>query len=215
MLQESDILREKAEKLYLEKELILKEVHHRIKNNMSTIMSIMSLQARTLTDQVAINALVESKNRVYGMMLLYDKLYQSDNVNELSINSYLPGLISEIMAIYPGGPGVKVDLRMEDIVLNARKMAPLGILVNELVSNAMKYAFDGREGGNLLVSASASDGKVIVSVEDDGVGIPEGIDFENSSGFGLQLVGLLTKQLKGDIRIERENGTRFVLEMER
>ncbi len=215
VLQESDILREKAENLYREKELILKEVHHRIKNNMSTMMSIMSLQARTLTDPVAIDALVESKNRIYGMMLLYDKLYQSDNVSELSINAYLPGLIGEIMSIYPGSAEVRVETRIDDIILRAKKMAPLGILVNELVTNAMKYAFYGRKGGKLLVSASASDGKVIVSVEDDGVGMPEGIDFNNSSGFGLQLVGMLTLQLSGTIRIERGNGTRVVLEMER
>jgi PAS domain S-box-containing protein len=212
LLQESDILREKAERLNREKELILKEVHHRVKNNMSVIMSLLSLQARAMKDPAAIEALNEARNRVYSMVVLYDKLYRTENFKEVPVGEYLPLLVREIMGIFPHGGVVEVETRIDDFVLSAKKMVPLGILVNELLTNSMKYAFAGRERGVLRVSASAREGRATLVIEDNGVGIPDGVDLEHTGGFGLQLVGLLAMQLHGTIRLERGEGTRFVLE---
>ncbi len=212
VLRESDVLREKAERLNREKELLLKEVHHRIKNNLSSVMSILSLQTRVMSDPAAIDAIVAAKNRVQSMAVLYDRLYRSENFRSLSVRDYLPSLIGEITRLFIPDGSVTVTSDMDDIVLPAKKLVPLGILINELVSNAVKYAFHGRESGKITIVIKRVNDAVTVLFEDDGTGLPEHISLDNSSGFGLQLVGMLATQLSGAIRIERGNGTRFVLE---
>jgi PAS domain S-box-containing protein len=198
--------------LFAEKELILKEGHHRIKNNMSTISSLLSLQAETLTNPEAIAALRDAGSRVESMMMLYNKLYRSDNFNSLSVLNYLPPLIDEILANFPNCRSVKVEKKIEDFCLGASKLQPLGIITNELLTNIMKYAFKGASSGSILVYAALKDKTVFLSIEDDGNGMPESVDFANSPGFGLTLVSLLTKQLNGSIRIERGKGTKILLE---
>jgi PAS domain S-box-containing protein len=205
---------DKIKALLREKELLLKEVHHRIKNNMSSLMSLLSLQSNALKNPEAVGALLEAKDRMRSMGVLYDKLYRSENLREMSIKDYLPPLVDEIVGVFPNRGLVKVETRVDDIVLGVKALSPLGIIVNELITNAMKYAFAGRESGSISVSASAKDGRVTLIVEDDGNGIPESVDIENSSGFGLQLVGMLTAQLDGAMRIERRKGARFVLEFD-
>ena len=212
VLRESDILREKAERLNREKELLLKEVHHRIKNNMSAVMSILSLQVRTLTDSAAIEAINGAKNRVQSMMVLYDRLYRSDDFKNLSTREYIPLLVEEIVDIFVSDGAVTVEMEIDDIVLPAKKLIPLGILINELISNAIKHAFNGRRGGRIGISLMMRNGRIRVVIEDNGTGIPEGITPADSTGFGLQLVSLLVQQLSGEITIDREKGTKFVLE---
>lgn len=203
---------EKIKVLLLEKELLLKEVHHRIKNNMSSMMSLLSLQANALKNPEAVAALLEARDRMRSMAMLYDKLYRSENLREMSLKDYLPLLINEIVGVFPNRDLVKVGKRIDDIVLGVKVLAPLGIIVNELITNARKHAFTGRESGSINVSASAKDGRVTLIVEDDGIGVPESIDIVNSPGFGLQLVGMLAAQLDGAVWIERGKGTRVVLE---
>jgi len=197
-----------------EKELILKEVHHRIKNNMNTIKSLLFLQAETLKDPSAVAALQDAEGRVESMMLLYDKLYCSPDVRELSVKDYLPGLVHEIIGNFPNNGIVKIENKIEDFILSAEKLFPLGIIVNELLTNIMKYAFNGRESGVISISASINDSHAVIVIWDNGVGISESISFENSKGFGLELIRMLVEQLHGRIRIERGDGTRFVLEFD-
>jgi two-component sensor histidine kinase len=205
---------DKINALLREKELLLKEVHHRIKNNMSSMMSLLSLQSNALKNPGAVAALREARDRMRSMAVLYDKLYRSENLREMSLKDYLPLLVDEIVGVFPNRDLVKVGKKVDDIVLGVKVLSPLGIIVNELITNAMKHAFTGRESGSINVSASAKDGRVTLIVEDDGNGIPESVDIANSSGFGLQLVDMLTAQIDGTIRIERLKGTRFVLEFD-
>ncbi len=205
---------EKIRSLLLEKDILLKEVHHRIKNNMSTINGLLALQSESLTDAVAVDALKDAQSRVQSMMVLYDKLYRTENINEVSLREYLPGLVSEIADNFPKNKNVKIESQIDDFDLHVQTLVPVGIIVNELITNMMKYAFIGRDGGSINVSAVLKGCKAVMIIEDDGVGIPETVKFENSSGFGMQLVGMLTEQIDGNIRIERGNGTRFVLEFE-
>jgi len=202
----------KIANLLSDKERILQEVHHRIKNNMSTIYGLLLLQVGTLKEPKAITALEDSANRVKCMMMLYDKLYKSADFIVISVYSYLPPLIDEICANFPGADTVVIHKDIADFSLNVKKLQPLGIILNELLTNVMKYAFIGRPGGEIAVSASLKDDLVTVIVADDGNGMPESIDFDNSTGFGLVLVRGLTQQLGGSIRIERGKGTRIVLE---
>lgn len=203
------------QRLLAEKELLLKEIHHRIKNNMNTIYGLLVLQAAALTEPSAIRALEDAGHRVKSMMTLYDKLYRSSDFTELSATKYLSPLISEIISNFPNSASVKLVLDINDFPLSVMKIQPLGILLNELLTNIMKYAFIGRNDGLISVRVSLSENRVILSVADNGNGMPESINFKNSTGFGLVLVGEMTKQLEGTIEIARENGTCITLEFDR
>jgi PAS domain S-box-containing protein len=203
---------EKIQNLLQEKELILKEVHHRIKNNMNTIRGLLFLQGAELKDASAAAALRDAENRVQSMMILYDKLYCSHDFREMSIKSYLGPLADEIISSFPNSGIVKIEKNISDFILDATIVFPLGIIVNELLTNIMKYAFKGKDSGLIKVSASIHDRHAEVSLSDNGTGIPDTVDFESSTGFGLNLVRMLTTQIGGTIRIERGNGTKFILE---
>ncbi len=211
-ISDRKLAEEKINALLVEKELTLKEVHHRIKNNMRTMKIMLSLQAETMKDPAAVAALDDAGARMESMEILYDKLYRAIDVSELSIREYLPSLIDEIMANFPGNKSVKVIKNIEDIVVNARKLQSLGVIINELLTNIMKYAFVDRADGTIAVSVTLAKASVSVIVEDNGRGMPESVNFTDSTGFGLMLVQTLTAQLDGTIRIERGRGTKIVLE---
>jgi PAS domain S-box-containing protein len=207
-------IRDRVDTLLAEKELILKEVHHRIKNNMNTISGLLSLQASTISDPNAGKALEDAGNRIRCMSLLYDKLYRSTGYSEVSVKEYLHTLVDDIVLNFPNSPTVRIEKDLMEFELNAKKVQPIGIIVNELLTNIMKYAFKGKGGGLIRVSAAKSSGHVAIFVEDDGIGMPEFTTFENSTGFGLRLVKALAQQLDGTIRIEQGRGTKVVLEFD-
>jgi len=200
--------------LLAEKMLILKEVHHRIKNNMNTVSSLLSLQAQTVSEPSAVSVLLDARGKIQSMGLLYDKLYKASDFTNLSVKEYLPALVDEVIANFPNANNVKVEILADDFVLDAKRLQPLGLIINELLTNIMKYAFYGREAGLITVSATNVAGHISITVQDDGIGMPESVSFENSSGFGLQLVHALTQQLKGTTRIERNSGTKIELEFD-
>jgi len=213
-ITERKIAEDKIRSLLAEKELILKEVHHRLKNNMNTVKGLLFLQIAFLKDPQAISALQDTIRRVDSMAVIYDKLYLSHNFDDISVQTYLPSLIDEIISNFPGNESVKVEKKIDDFILEVKKLQPLGIIINELLTNIMKYAFTGRDNNLISVSATLTGKKVSIIISDNGNGIPESVTFENSTGFGMQLVGMLTQQIGGSIKIERGNGTKFVLEFE-
>ena len=200
--------------LLSEKEILLKEVHHRIKNNMNTVSSLLSLQARTISEPSAIRALEDARYRILSMSVLYDKLYHSADFSELAIKGYLSTLIDEVVANFPNGKGVRTEKNIQEFNFDSKRLQLLGIIINELLTNIMKYAFNGKERGLITVSVTNVNGHVAISVQDDGIGMPESVSFENSTGFGLQLVQALIQQIDGVIRIDRGNGTKIVLEFD-
>jgi two-component sensor histidine kinase/PAS domain-containing protein len=201
--------------LLADKELILKEVHHRVKNNMYTIGSLLSLQAAAIAEPAAIAALQDARGRVQSMMVLYDKLYQAQDYGELTLEAYLSPLVDEIAGNFSRGDSIQLVKRFDATALDLKRLQSIGIIVNELITNAMKYAFKGREGGTIWVSAYSAGDSIELRVADDGVGIPEGVSLEGSGGFGLMLIDTLTKQLDGSIRIERGKGSKVVLTIRR
>ncbi len=217
-ITEYKLAENKIKSLLEEKEFILKEIHHRIKNNMNTIYGLLVLQADTLKDPAAIKALEDSSRRVQSMMVLYEKLYKSSDFQNITMKDYLPDLVEEIIRNFPNSKSVKIEKSIDDFTLDAKKIQPLGILINELLTNIMKYAFAGRSNGLITVEASlkpviTENSKLVsIIIADNGNGIPDSVDLNNSTGFGLMLVTMMTKQLNGIIRIERENGARFILE---
>ncbi len=207
-ITERKIADQKMEKLLVEKEIILIEAHHRIKNNMNTIAALLSMQADQTNPKTS-SILKNAEGQIQSMMVLYDKLYRSKGVNKISLKEYLPSLIDEIINIFP--KKVLVETKIEDISLDAKLLSSLGIILNELITNSMKYAFTGNEG-LIKVNASITGKSISLEYQDNGIGLPETATFENPSGFGLQLVRMLIEHLDGTIRIERGNGTKFVLE---
>lgn len=195
-----------------QKDVLLREVHHRIKNNMGTIMNLLSLQADSLNTPAAVTALDEARRRVQSMMVMYDKLYRSGEYAKLSMKEYLESLIEDITDsfLYNGRISIRTDI--QDFAVDTPKLFYLGILVNELLTNAIKYAFPEPHSGEIVVSASAKGEAAQVEVRDNGIGLPDGVGLEgpgSSSGFGLTLVSILTEQIGGRTEIRRDGGTRF------
>jgi PAS domain S-box-containing protein len=207
-------MEEKINNLLKEKELILKEVHHRIKNNMSVICGLLELQAGTQRDAASQGALQDAAHRIQSMQVLYDKLYRSENITALSIRDYLPSLIEEVVKQFENSEAVSVETVLDDIVLDSKLLSSIGIIINELVTNAMKYAFKDRSGGKLIATASGKGDRVALTFEDDGIGLPESVTTENSTGFGMQLIGMMIQQMRGTIDVSRRNGTKFTIEFE-
>ena len=211
-ITETKEAQDKVSALLSEKEVILKEVHHRIKNNMSTVSGLLSLQAATLQEPGVVNALEDAKGRVLSMMVLYDKLYLSGGHQAVDLSTYLPGLVDQVLGQFPNLISVGWETRAEAVVVDANVASSLGILVNELLTNTMKYAFVGRHRGMVWVTARQQDLRISVVVQDDGVGLPPGFDLTHSTGFGFTLVTMMTKQLKGTLSVSTDGGARFALE---
>jgi len=214
MAVQKNLADKRIKSLLDEKELLLKEVHHRIKNNMNTVSSLLSLQAQAVNEPSVVSALQEARGKVQSMSILYDKLYRSSDFTEVSLNGYLTSLVDEVVANFPNSLNVIIEKDLDDFMLDAKRVQSIGIIINELLTNIMKYAFRGRVTGLITILSKNIDGKVNLSVQDNGVGMSESISFENSNGFGLQLVQALTQQLNGRIRIERGNGSKVVLEFD-
>ncbi len=203
---------ERIQALAAERETLLKEVQHRIKNTMNTMVAMLALQADSLEEgSAAAAALSEAGSRFRSMELLYEKLYRTESHAKLSTEEYLGELVRNIAELYPNRQKVDLLLDIEDFQLDAKSLSSLGMIVNELVTNAMKYAFGGDERGMLKMTVHRDGETVTMLLEDNGPGIP---DFEGASarrGFGLSMIDALTEQLDGTIRFEREQGTCVVL----
>lgn len=201
--------------LLREKELLLKEVHHRIKNNMSTIASLLQLQCDTISDPAGIEALNDARSRVMSMMIIYDKLYRSADFRNIEVRGYFINLIHEIFSTFPGRKHVSVDYEIDDFILDSKILFPLGIIINELLTNCMKHAFPDGRNGKINISIKNGEGSdegfVTASVSDDGIGIPENISLNKTQSFGLNLINLLASQIGGSIIINRNDETRFVI----
>ena len=193
-------------------EIILKEVHHRVKNNMSTIFGLLTTQAVTVNDLAVQSILQDSAGRVQSMMVLYDKLYRSENAGVVSIKDYFPSLILEIINLFPKTKLVKIESELDDIRLNTLVVTPLGIILNELITNTMKYAFSEDMDGLIRVTARQKESLITLIYEDNGKGIPNSISFDKPTGFGLLLIKMLVKQINGTVTMEVKNGTRFIIE---
>jgi two-component sensor histidine kinase len=152
------------------------------------------------------------------MMVLYDKLTRFKSYSEISLKDYLPSLIHDIVAMYPDSSFIKIENHIDDIILDIKKIMPLGLIINELMTNIMKYAFAGKCSGTISIAASSAytdaEYRASITIHDNGIGIPEDVDIENSTGFGMMIVGALIKQLNGSITIKRDNGTKILLEFQ-
>ncbi len=206
-ITESKAAEEKIQSLLTEKDLLLREVHHRIKNNMNTISGLLLLQANSMKDGAAVTALNDAQSRVQAMMIMYDKLYRSEDYRKMSVKEYFEKFIDEIFIIFENSRQVRIEKDIEDFVLDTKILFPLGIIINELITNAFKYAFPDGSDGMIKVSVKKMNDAVSISVRDNGIGVSDEVVSSKSGGFGLNLVTALTEQIKGTVRIVKDNGT--------
>jgi PAS domain S-box-containing protein len=194
-----------------EKEVLLKEVHHRVKNNMQVISSLLSLQSGYITDESMREMLKESQHRIRSMALVHEKLYQSKNFARINLKEYVRALIRDLTRSYrPHAGTIGVEIDIGDMFLGVDQAIPCGLIINELVSNSFRHAFPEGKSGHLSVSLYKEESLVSLVVRDDGVGIPQEIDYANTESLGLRLVNLLARdQLHGNIALDRSQGTEF------
>ena len=196
-----------------EKEVLLKEIHHRVKNNLQVISSVLSLQSDTIREREAVAAFQDSQARIHSMALIHEILYQSSNLAQVNLAAYTRRLAEELLHSYQVEPErLRLVVETDEVWLSAEKAMPCGLILNELVANCVKHAFpDGRSGTVRVTLRAEAASQVILSVGDGGVGFPAGVDFRHTDSLGLQLMCLLTEQLGGTITLDRSEGTRFTI----
>jgi PAS domain S-box-containing protein len=196
-----------------EKEMLLREVHHRSKNNMQVIISLLNLQGNDISDKSMLKLLNESKNRIRSMALVHEKLYQAKNLSHVNISEYVDTLVKELFISYGvDKQRINYSLEIEELLIDITRVVPCGLIINELVCNSLEHAFKGQKKGRITITmAFESDKKNIkLTVSDNGTGIPKELDIKKSRTLGLRLVHILvTNQLRGGIKLVREKGARY------
>ena len=205
-----------------EKEILLQEVHHRVKNNLQIINSILNLQKNFVEDPNAITGLEEIQNRVSTMSIIHETLYQNTDVSNIGFSAYLTRIAGNIIQSYRSSTMVELVTELEDIQAPLDQAIPCGLILNEWVSNAMKYAFEGREKGTITVAlrklepeGKPEEEEIQIEVRDNGIGLPEGFDWSGRDSLGLYLVQALSEQLDGELLAESDEGSRFLVSFRR
>jgi PAS domain S-box-containing protein len=193
-----------------EKNILLQEIHHRVKNNMQIISSLLNLQTRYVNDQKAIDVLKESQNRVKSMAMIHEKLYLSKDLSHIDFGDYIKSLVTNLFYSYNiEKTHIRPVLDVENLNLNIDTAVPCGLIISELVSNSLKYAFPAGMNGKIFVSLKFMNNKYELIIRDNGIGMSDDIDFNNLETLGLLLVNNLTEQLDGEMTINRKQGTEF------
>ena len=208
---ERKLAEQKLSRSLKEKELLLKEIHHRVKNNLQVVSSLLKLQTGYVKDENALDLLMDSQNRVRSMALVHQKLYQSADFSEINFTEYLRQLSGHLLNSFKTNPEiVSIDISAEKLELGIDHAVPCGLIVNELISNSLKYAFpDGKKGTIIIDLRKSNNNEIILTISDDGVGFPEGINYRETQSLGLQLVNTLVGQIDGNISMENHVGTTF------
>lgn len=195
-----------------EKEVLLREIHHRVKNNMQIVSSLLNLQKKYVEEEETVNILIESQNRIKTMAMIHEKLYQSPNLNSINFKEYTEKLVKDLFYSYGSKMGlIKTIFRMEDVKIGLDTAIPCGLIMNELVTNSLKYAFPDDRTGTITIEFQSEGKNFVLKVSDDGVGVPSDIKLENRDTLGFQLVTSLVKQLDGTVQLEGVNGTSFTI----
>jgi len=194
-----------------EKDLLLKEIHHRVKNNLQIIISLLNLQSGYIKDEETLKAVREGQNRVRSMALVHEKFYQSDELGEIDFKEYTEKLCHFLKQSYANQDApIAINVDADGIGFDMDTAMPCGLLITEIVSNSLKYGFpNNREGEINIQFRKVPEKKVLMTIADNGIGLPDGFDIEKSESLGMQLIIALTSQLDGELKFSGESGTRF------
>ncbi len=203
---------EKIKTSLLEKETMLKEIHHRVKNNLQVISSLLSLQSGYVHDENYRKIFQESQDRVKVMANIHTMLYQSADLARVDFGGFIRDLAGRLQQSYGSAASpVEIHANVSDVSLPIETSIPCGLILNELVSNALKHAFPEGRGGEVNISMKAEGDHFTLTVQDNGIGFPEAVDFQNTQSLGLELVNLLVGQINGTIDLQVDGGTTFTI----
>ncbi len=196
-----------------EKEALLQEVHHRVKNNMQVVSSLLNLQVRHTTDEECRAILREGQSRIRSMSLVHEQLYQSQDLSNVDLAGYIRKLVTNLFILYrPDATNIRMETELEELRLDINSAIPFGLILNELLSNALRHAFPGDRPGLIRIRLRRRPtGAVELRIEDDGVGLPEGLDYRRAESLGLQIVNLLVGQLDAALEVDGTKGTAVTL----
>jgi PAS domain S-box-containing protein len=194
-----------------EKEVLLREIHHRVKNNLQIISSLFMLQARRVGDQEVLNILKDSQHRIQSMALIHEKIYESEGLTQVGFDRYIHELVADIRDSYhQDAYRVTLEFSLDPVKLDIDTAIPCALILNELVSNSLKHAFVGRTEGTLSIDLRYLEkNQLLLSVRDDGIGLPESFSLQNQKSLGIRLVSMLIRQLHGELSMSLESGTCF------
>lgn len=200
------------EKALKEKEMLLKEIHHRVKNNLMIISSLLELQSYYIKDKTDLDFFRESRTRADSMALIHEKLYQSIDLKNIDFSDYISSLATDLLEVYTITPEkIKLQINAPNINLDINTAIPLGLITNELMSNSLKHAFPDNKTGVISLEIHKTDDTFTFQIKDDGVGLPSDLDYKNPDSLGLELVNTLTMQIGGELELKSENGTEFII----
>jgi len=194
-----------------EKEALLREIHHRVKNNMQIISSLISLQSAEVSDEKLVSLYKETENRIHSMALVHENLYQSHDLSHIGLSQYVQNLVEDLIYSYGVSNAIETEIEVPSIEVNLETAIPLGLIINEMVSNSIKHAFPDKKGKIMVKLEIDSDENLILMVSDDGVGLPKDSDIDSIKKFGLKLIQALIQQLDGKLTFESKNGTTFCI----
>ena len=200
-------------KLGLEKEILLKEIHHRVKNNLAVICSLLYLQENNIKDETCKQVFKNSRNRIKSMALVHEKLYQYEDLTQINFAEYLKDLADNLFSVYGVKDKIAFSTNLKDVRLPIDLAIPCGLIVNELISNSLRHAFpEGKDGKIHLTFSKENYDQITLTVSDNGVGFPANLDFRKAKSLGLKLVNIiLDHQLKGTIELDKSKGTKFTI----
>jgi polar amino acid transport system substrate-binding protein len=205
---------EKFHASFREKEVLLKEIHHRVKNNLQIIASLLRMQTRHAGDKVEDGIFRESQDRIKAIAVVHSMLYKSESLAEINFGEYVRETAGHLFRSYNTNPkAISLLINTEDVMISIDTAIPCGLIINELISNVLKHAFPNGRSGEIRVEMKKYEKGIRIIFEDNGAGFPEGIDFHNTETLGLQLVNMLVAQLDGTIEIDRNGGTRYVIKL--
>ena len=201
---------EEIKKALEEKEILLREIHHRVKNNMAIIYSLHQLQANSAKNKDIKQMFMESNNRIRSMALIHEKLYQSDSLASIDVKDYLNSLTRNLLHSFSERQKkISLELDVDDITLGIDVLIPCGLIITELVTNSLKYAFKDKESGTIAIGLRTENSALSLTIKDNGCGLPEGMDFHTTDSLGLKIVSALINQLEGELQIVRDSGTAY------
>ncbi|MGZ7117015.1 MAG: sensor histidine kinase [Methanobacterium sp.] len=198
-----------------EKELLLKEIHHRVKNNLQLISSLLNLQIPYIDHEKSAELFIESQNRVRSIAMVHENLYKSKSLDKIDFTDYVKNITSTLFQAYNvKKQKVSFELKMDSLGLNIETCIPCGLIITEIVTNCIKHAFPNEMDGQIRLELIESNGKINLKIMDNGIGLPEDFNLEDPDSFGLQLVNLLVNQIRGTIELKNEQGTEFIINFE-